>query len=313
MRIAIVSPGGVGGYLGALLARSGEDVVALARGKHLAAIKETGIRIDGPRGNFTVSLPASDDASEFGIADVVVFAVKLFQVEAAVDAARSLFGPDTVGLSLLNGVAGATMISEALPDTTILGGSAYVSAVISAPGHIRYTGAMSSLVIGEPPEGSVAWHTIVDFSARCKRAGIGVETSKDVRSVLWEKLIGLSTHSALTTASRRPSGNLYNDPDVIEVADALITEAIAVARAHDVQLSDGLKDAWLERLKSFPFGLYASMYYDLEKGNPLEINSFSGYIVSEGKRLGVATPHHSALFAVLKPYIHGKPDNVDRP
>src|SRR5215207_700618 len=106
MRIAIVAPGAVGGYFGALLARAGEDVRALARGAHLAAIRERGLRVEGPDGDFTVRLEAGDDAARLGVADVVLFAVKLYQAEEAARAAAPLFGPTTLAISLLNGVTG---------------------------------------------------------------------------------------------------------------------------------------------------------------------------------------------------------------
>lgn len=307
MRIAIVSPGAVGGYFGALLAQSGEDVVALARGAHLAAIQQEGLRLEGPRGDFRVALTASDDAADLGIADIVLFAVKLFQVEAAVAAARPLFGPETVVISLLNGIEGADRIAAALPGATVLGGSAYMSSVIVAPGHIRYTANISSMVVGKPAAGTPAALKVADFAERCQRAGFGITLSDDVRAVLWSKLVGLSTFSALTSAARRPLSELYADPESLEVVAALIAEAAAVARAQGVQVSATLEQEWLERFKGFPPGMYASMYHDLVKGSPIEVEGLSGYVVHEGKRHGIATPHHAALYAVLKPYRNGTP------
>lgn len=307
-RIAIVAPGGVGGFFGALLARAGEDVAVVARGAHLRAIQQNGLRLEGPHGDFSVRVRASDDAATLGLADVVIFAVKLFQVEAAVDAARPLFGPDTVGISLLNGVDGAEMISGALPGAVILGGSAYMSAMIAAPGHIRYTSDMSKMVVGQPAAGGAALRTITDFVASGQRAGFAVELSADVRAVLWGKLVGLSAGAAITTASRRPVGDLYHDPETLEVVAALMAEAAAVGRHAGVQLPPGVEAEWLARFKGFPPGLYASMYYDLASGNPIEVDGFSGHIVREGKRLGVPTPHHAALYAVLKPHRNGAPE-----
>jgi ketopantoate reductase len=109
----------------------------------------------------------------------------------------------------------------------------------------RSLASLTSIVLGKPPIGTAAWQKVVDFTERCKRAGFGAAISEDVRGVLWSKLIGLSTQSALTTASRRPSGDLYNDPEIVEVATALIAEASAVARAQGVQLPDGLEGEWL--------------------------------------------------------------------
>jgi 2-dehydropantoate 2-reductase len=306
MRIAIVAPGGVGGYFGGLLAKSGENVAALARGAHLAAIQARGLRLEGPRGDEIVRLDASDDAARLGVADIVLFAVKLFQIEAAARAASPLFGPQTLGISLLNGVSGAEAAESVLTGATVLGGCAYVSAVIAAPGHVRYVGDLSSIVFGAPA-GEAARAKAADFAERCRRAGFGAEMTEDVRGALWNKLIGLSANAALTTAARLPAGPLYTDPDVVEVAAALVAESTAVARALGVDLPEDIEQTWVGRFKGFPAGMYASMYHDIAKGGPIEIEGLSGHILREGRRLGVPTPHHAALYAVLKPHRAGKP------
>jgi 2-dehydropantoate 2-reductase len=306
MRIAIVAAGAVGGYFGGLLAASGEDVVALARGAHRDAIQTNGLRLEGPRGDTTVRLLASDDAAQFGIADIVLFAVKLYQIEDAARAAAPLFGPRTLGISLLNGIGGAEAAASVIPRASVAGGVAYVSAVIAAPGHIRYASDMSSLVFGAPTDPGLQ-ATATGFVERCRRAGFGAEMVDDVRGALWNKLIGLSANAALTSASRLPAGPLYTDPDVVAVAVALVAEATAVARALGVDLPDDIEQTWVERFKNFPPRMYASMYHDIAQGRPIEVDGLSGHIIREGRRLGIPTPHHAALFAVLKPHRAGAP------
>jgi 2-dehydropantoate 2-reductase len=307
MRIAIVAPGGVGGYFGGVLAKAGEDVAALARGAHLGAIQRSGLRVEGPRGDNTIRMDASDDAATLGIADIVLFAVKLYQAEEAARAAAPLFGPETLGISLLNGISGPDTIAAALPGATILPGCAYVSAVIAGPGHIRYTGAMSSIVFGAPEGDGAARAKAADFAERCRRADIGIEMTDNARSALWSKLIGLAANAAMTTAARLPAGPLYADPEILQVVASLIAEATAVARADGADLPADIEETWLTRLKGFPPGMYASMFHDIAKGGPLEVDGFSGHIVREGRRLGVPTPHHAALYAVLKPHRAGSP------
>lgn len=306
MRIAIVAPGGVGGYFGGLLAKAGEDVVALARGPHLAAIRQNGLRVEGPRVDARVPMRASDDATELGVADIVLFAVKLYQIEDAASAAAPLIGPHTLAISLLNGVTGPDTIGQVLPQATVLGGVAWVSAVIAAPGHIRATGGMSSIEFAAP-DGEAPRARGADFAARCQRAGFAATVVEDISGALWNKLIGLASNAALTSASRLPAGPLYTDPDVVEVARALVGEAAAVARAQGVALPADIVDTWVGRFKGFPAGMYASMYHDIAKGGRLEVDGLSGHIVREGRRLGVPTPHHAALYAVLKPHRDGLP------
>jgi 2-dehydropantoate 2-reductase len=305
MRIAIVAAGAVGGYYGGLLARSGENVVALARSAHLAAIQANGLRVEGAGGDFTVRLAASDDAAALGVAEIVLFAVKLYQAAEAARAAAPLFGPGTLGISLMNGMGGPELIADALPGATILGGCTYVGTVIAAPGLIRCL-FTSPITFGAPRD-AAACARAADFAARCARAGFEARMSDDIRAALWGKLIGLSTHAALTAASRLPAGPLYRDPDVMAVVAALIEEGIAVAAANGVSLPADIEETWLARFRGFPAGAYASMYQDIAKGGPMEVDGFSGHIVREGRRLGIPTPHHAALYAVLKPHRAGAP------
>ena len=307
MKIAIVAPGGVGGYFGGLLAVAGEEVSALARGAHLEAIKAGGLRIEGSRGNHVAKMTASDDAGSLGKADIVLFAVKLFQAEEAARAAVPLFGPETLAISLLNGIDGPERLASALPGIAVLGGSAYVSAVIAAPGLVRYTSAMSSIVFGAPQGNPAARAKAADFVARCQKAGFSAEMVDDIQSALWKKFIGLAANAALTSAARLPAGPLYSDADVVEVAAALIAEGTAVARAAGARVPADIETVSVQRLKEFPPGMYASMYFDIAKGGPLEVDGLSGYIVREGRRLGVPTPYHAALYAVLKPHRAGTP------
>ena len=307
MRIALVAPGGVGGSFGALLARAGEEVVALARGPHLDAIRTRGLALEGPLAGPPVPIAASDAAAALGPADVVLFAVKLHQAEGAARDAAPLFGPGTIGISLLNGVTGPGIIADALPGRIILPGVAYVSAVIAAPGVIRMTGGMCRMVTGAPGRDAATRARLEDLVARCGRAGIGATLSEDVEAVLWEKLVGLAANAALTAAGRVPAGLLYTDPDVLAAAEALIAEAAAVARALGVALPAGVEAGVLAMMRGFPPTMYASMYHDIARGGPIEVEGLSGHILREGRRLGVPTPHHQALYAVLKPHAGGQP------
>jgi 2-dehydropantoate 2-reductase len=306
MRIAIVAPGAVGGYFGVLLARSGENVGALARGAHLDAIAEHGLIAEGPRGTFSARLDASDDAAKLGLADVVLFAVKLYGAAEAARSAAPLFGPRTLGISLLNGIDGHEIMGRELPGSTVVGGSAYVSAVIAAPGKLRYTSDMSAINFGAPEDAALRAKATA-FIDSCRKAGFKADMVDGVTSSLWEKFVGLSTNAALTTAARLPAGLLYGDPDVMEVARALMQEAAAVARAAGAKLPDDIVERHMTILPRLPAGMYASMYHDYAKGGPIEIEGMSGYIVREGRRFGVPTPHHATIYALLKPHRAGTP------
>jgi 2-dehydropantoate 2-reductase len=306
MRIAIVAPGAVGGYFGVLLAQAGESVAALARGAHLDAIAQYGLIVEGPRGTFSARLDAGDDAARLGVADIVLFAVKLYGAAEAARSAAPLFGPQTLGISLLNGIDGHEIMGLELPGRTVVGGSAYVSAVIAAPGRLRYTSDMSAIVFGVPRDATLHAKGAA-FVESCRKAGFKADMVDDVMSSLWRKFIGLATNAALTTAARLPAGPLYSDPDVMTVARALTQEAADVARAAGAKVPADIVETSMTNLPKFPAGMYASMYHDYARGGPIEIEGMSGYIVREGRRLGVPTPHHATIYALLKPHRAGTP------
>ena len=188
----------------------------------------------------------------------------------------------------------------------MLGGVAWVSAVIAAPGHIRYGSTMSSIEFGAPA-GEAARAKAADFAARCRRAGFGAEMVDDVRSALWNKLIGLSANAALTSAARLPAGPLYLR------SRRGGRRRRAGRREHRGGTRTGRGPARGHRrhlggtVQGVSAGHVRLDYHDIAKGEPLEVEGLSGHIVREGRRLGVPTPHHAALYAVLKPHRGGTP------
>jgi 2-dehydropantoate 2-reductase len=180
-----------------------------------------------------------------------------------------------------------------------------VSGVIVEPGLIRYTSAMSGLRFGEA-DGSMSARALA-FSEACRGAGFTADLVSDIRSAQWTKFVGLATNAALTSLWRLPAGYLYHDPDVIPLATRAFAEVAAVAKAEGIDLPADIVARTLALHQSFPKTMYASMYHDLAKGRPLELDSFSGHVVRRGRSLGVATPVHEMAWLALKPYLHGAP------
>ena len=310
MRIAIMGSGAVGGYFGAFLARAGHDVSFIARGAHLAAIREHGLRLTGPRGDFTVRAPATDTPAEVAAVDVVLFCVKLYDTESAAAKIEPLLRKGGVCISLMNGVDGEERLGAVLGAERVMGGLAFVAGVIEAPGLIRYTSDMSSIVYGEA-DGSISERAI-RFRDACAGAGFGAEVSPDIRAAQWRKFVGLATNAALTSLSRQPAGYVYHDPDMLQIARLALDEVIAVARAMHIALPPDIAANQLDWMRNFPPGMYASMGNDLLRGRRLELESFSGYLVRKGRELGVPTPIHAVAYACLKPYVNGTPGLIPR-
>lgn len=310
MRIAIMGAGAVGGYFGGLLSRAGHSVTFIARGSHLTAMREHGLLLETNKGRLVVdSARFVGDPSEAGPCDVVLFAVKSYDIESAAAPLKPLVDGGAYVVSVLNGVDHQERIASILGAGSVLGGLAMVSGVIVKPGVIRYTSDMSSLRFGEA-DGSISKRATA-FRDACQGAGFTADLLSDIRAAQWAKFVGLATNAALTSLFRLPAGYIYHDADIIPLAMRAFGEVAAVARAEGVDLPSDIVDRSLALHQSFPKTMFASMYHDLAKGRPLELDSFSGHIVRRGRALGVATPVHEMAWLALKPYLHGPPAPID--
>ena len=306
MKLAIMGAGGVGGYFGGLLALSGQDVTFIARGAHLAAMRANGLKLIGGRGETLVQpAKATDDAAAVGPVDLVLFCVKLYDTESAGRAIAPLLGATSAVLTVQNGVDAAERLVKLYGRERVMGGAAYNSAVLAEPGVVRYTSAMSSLVFGEL-DGRESARALA-FRDACRNAGFAAELTPDVAKTLWSKLVPLATNAGLTSLTRQPVGYAFHDPECRAVAIRAMREVWAVAKARGVALDADAVDRALDLTNGFPKDMYSSMYHDLARGRPLELEGLSGVVAKLGDELGVPTPVHRAIYASLKPFMHGKP------
>ena len=304
MKFAILGAGAVGGYFGARLAEAGEDVTFMARGAHLEAIRSTGLRIESENGEAHIHpAQASDDPAEVGPVDYVLFAVKLFQTEETAGFAKPLVGPNTTLVALQNGVECANVLSAVHGKEKVLNGTSYIAAVIAEPGLIRQTGTFASFAFGEQDG------TMSDRGQRLKeaadKAGLNPTYSSNVESLVWMKFLLIATMSSITTSTRKPIGELRDDPDIRPVIVASLEESIAVGRAMGVVLPEDAMEQQLKRIADFPAAMVASMYHDLHANKPTELEWMSGAVRRFGKQCGIPTPTHDAFYAILKPYRDG--------
>jgi 2-dehydropantoate 2-reductase len=304
MKIAVVGAGGVGGTFGAALAQAGADVWFLARGAHLDAMRSNGLRIVSARGDTHLTpTQASDDPAAIGHADVVLFCVKLWDVESAGEHIRPLIGPGTAVIPLQNGIDASDRLIPILGAGAVMGGVAQVSATIEGPGVVRQTGTFMRLIFGELGGGRSARGEV--FLALCRKAGFDADLSEQIRTELWLKFIILATNSAITAATRLPFGKLRGDPEVMALFEAATKEVVAVGRAAGIALPEDAAQRNTSFLSGAPAAMMASMAHDLIRGGRIELPWLSGKVVALGRELGVPTPVHSTLYAVLKPFVDG--------
>jgi 2-dehydropantoate 2-reductase len=303
MRIAILGSGGVGGYFGGRLAATGTDVTFIARGAHLAALRERGLRIESPRGDIHVPrVTATDDPAEVGPVDIVFFSVKLYDTDAATRMLPPLIGPQTLVVPFQNGVDSVDVLSRAVGRAHVAGGTAYVYAVIAGPGLIRHT-AMGRLIFGQL-DGARS-PLLEQLLEACQRAGFDAILSNHIMDDIWSKFARLTVFSGLTAVTRCPIGPLRDDAGLSEMMRGALRESISVARAKGVPLGDDLVDEIQVATAALPPNARSSMLDDLEHGRPLELPWLSGALVRMGKEVGVDTPIHRFIATVLRPHVNG--------
>jgi 2-dehydropantoate 2-reductase len=305
MRIAVVGAGGVGGGFGAALAKAGADVTFIARGAHLAAMKSVGLKVTGPRGDtHLVPTKATDDPAAIGKVDIVLFCVKLWDVESAGEKIKPLIGPDTAVIPLQNGIDAHERLLPILGKSAVMGGVAQISASITAPGVIQQVGTFMRMVFGEL-DGKLSKRG-EDFLALCLKAGFDATLSDQILTDLWMKFILLASNAGMMSLARQPIGALRDDPDMRPFFMAAYQEIIDVGRAKGVALPPDARERIAELTKHFPPAMKASMALDLDRGNRLEVPWLSGKVAELGRQFGIPTPTHSMMYAMLKPYAMGK-------
>ena len=304
MRIAVVGTGGIGGPYGASLAKAGADVTFVARGAHLAAMRENGLRIEGDRGETHIqSAQATDKMAEIGTVDIVLCCVKLWDLEAVAEQIRAVIGPQTAVIPLQNGIDAAERLSTILGKEAVMGGMAFVTGAIVAPGVIRQTGTYQRMTFGEL-DGRISerGRRLRDL---CEAAGFEGVLSPDIMVPVWEKFILLVPLSGLNALTRLPLGKWRDDPDLLALYVEALRETVSVGVAEGVRLPSDIVDRTLAQMRSMPPHHTTSMGNDLIRGNRLELPWFAGKVVELSRRHGIKTPVNGFIYAALKPYIHG--------
>lgn len=306
-RIAIIGAGGVGGYLAHRLCAAGHEVAVLARGAHLAAIRARGLTLadTGDAAPETVRPAiATEDPGEIGPVDLAVFAVKGQDMEDAVAASAPLMAAGGHAVSFLNGIEGPEVLARAYGRDRALQGIARISAVIEAPGTIRKFTEFANYVIGDM-DGGQGRAPVPEIRALFEAAGIGAPECADVTEALWVKFVGLTAFAAITAGARTDCATMLAVPELRDLTEALIDECIAVATARGVSLSPEAKADTLSFMATLPAAMRASLAHDLSAGKRLETDWLSGAVVRLGAELGVATPAHRTVAALLAPYRDG--------
>ena len=307
MRIAMMGAGGVGGYFGGRLAASGCDVTFIARGRHLEALRNDGLKIDSRDiGDATIDpVEATHTPADVGVVDYVIVGVKLWDTEEVGRAILPMVGPDTTVLSLQNGVECDETLARVVGAEHLIGGVAFIASSIGEPGVIKHIGTMQRVVVGERAGGSSP--RVDALHEALLQGGINAEVSEDIERTIWEKFVFLVGLSATTTTLRTTLGPVREDPESRELLLNVMRETVAVGRAKGIDLPADYADDRLAFADGLPVDMTSSMHHDLEAGNRLEVAWLSGAVARFGQELGVATPVNQSVFEQLERYAASRP------
>ena len=300
MKIAVFGVGGAGGYFGARLAQVGEDVTFIARGEHLDAIREHGLRVDSILGDFVVSpVQATDDPVQVGPVDMVLLGVKAWQVPMAIQAIRPLVGPATTIVPLQNGVEAPAQIANELGAKHVVGGLAKIISFKVGAGHIRHAGAEPYIAIGEldkqPSERTK------QISQVLQKSGISVDIPTDIQAALWQKFLFVVSWGGVGTVADAPIGVVRRVPETRRMLEKSMAEVIAVAQARKIDIPADTVQKTLAFIDTLPPTGTTSLHRDIMEGKPSELESWNGAVVRLGKEMDVATPLNTFIYNSLLP------------
>lgn len=306
MRIMVIGTGAIGSLYGGWLLSGGADVAFVARGARHDQIRDHGIVLTGPSGETTHrDVTVVRDPRDLPAADVVLFAVKTYDLESAARDAISAVATGGLVVGLQNGVGAAAMLGASFDPKQVMVGPVYSAAMLGRGGTVRFSGQRNDVVIGNLQ--GVPHPNAEPLVAYWRKAGVIASISDDIQAALWTKFLFLATNAALTCLSRQSAGVVYHDPLLLCLARRSIAEIAAVARAEGVRLAGDAEAAALAILTGFPPDVVASMRQDLDAGRRLELEAISGTIVRLGAKHGIATPVHDVAYACLKPFAAGVP------
>ena len=301
MRFAVVGSGGVGGYFGGRLAQAGHDVTFLARGAHLAALQTRGLEVESIEGDFALpKVQATDDLSGIGPVDVILLAVKTWQVKDMAAQLAPLLNDHSKVLTLQNGVEAPDEVARGCGRNRVLAGVCRLMSYVVEPGRLRHAAVAPRIEFGDLAGGRSG-----EAEAICSRlnlcVGVTARISDDIQAVLWDKFLFIAPFSAVGAATRKPAGLWRDVPQTRALLTAAMTEIVQLAQARGVALPHSSIARTIGFTDQLPADTTSSMQRDLLEGRPSELEAQTGAIVRLGAESGIPVPANAFLYAALLP------------
>lgn len=300
MRIAVIGAGGVGGYFGGRLAQAGQDVHFMARGEHLRALRDRGLRVRSIRGDFEIRVEATDDPKEIGPCDLVLFCVKSFDTPETAKRLGPLLGLETAVVSFQNGIDNEEAIAEEVGWEHVMGGVAFIFSSIVEPGVIEDTGGPARIAFGEwdGRDSDRGTRLLEAF----EQAGVDAALSRNIRQVLWNKLAFICAQAGMTAATGLPIGEIRSVPESLAMFRRIVEEVRDVAAAEGVDLGPDAVDRHVGFAEALEPGGRSSLHHDKTHGKRMELEALHGTVVRLAEKHGIPVPVSEAIYALLKPW-----------
>ena len=300
MKIAVIGAGAVGGYFGGRLALSGNEVVFLARVKTLEALRTGPLRVESIKGDFEVNVRATDDPAEIGPVEAVLFAVKAWQVPETAAAIQKMPGRESIIVPLQNGMEAPAQLAAVVGPGRVAGGLCRIVSEAIAPGRISHYWAEPSLAFGEL-EPLTNWERLEQLRGAFAAADVRCDIPGDIARAMWEKFLFITPWGSLGAITQLPVGPLRSAPETRDRLVKALNEVVEIARAEGSELGVENVDKTLAVLDGLPEETTSSMQRDIMAGRPSELEAQTGAVVRFGRKTGVPTPVHDAIYTELRP------------
>jgi 2-dehydropantoate 2-reductase len=294
----VFGTGGAGGFFGAQLARAGEDVIFVARGEHLRAIRANGLRIETPGGEIVISpAQATDNPPEVAPVEAVLLGVKAWQVREAAETMRPAIGPETFIVPLQNGVDAASELTAVFDPRHVLAGLCGTFSWVTAPGRIRSLGAANFIKFAEldnrPSDRTLQLQEVF------RKAGVAADIPPDIHKSLWEKFLTVTSLGGVGAVTRSAIGAIRAVPETRQLLEQCMNEVFMIARSREIALTDTIVADTMRFFDSLAADGTSSLQRDIIDGKPSELEYWNGAVVRLAREQRIAAPTHEFIYHAL--------------
>jgi len=299
MNIVVIGAGGVGGYFGGKLVKSGLDITFIVRGNTLEAIKTNGLQVKSIHGDFVVYPKVINNISDIKNPDLIILGVKSWQIIDIARQLKSVINKNTMVLPLQNGADNADKLRSALDAQNVLAGFCKIVSKVEAPGIINHFAYDPEIIFGEYNNQKTERLDIL--KAIFDKAEINNTIPEDIHLDIWKKFLFIVTISGVGAITRSVFGVIREDDDVRQIMYQTANEIVAVANAKGIDLTNSDVEMVFKVIDGLDYNTTASMQRDIMEARPSELENFNGYIVKEGKKLHLTTPANTFIYHCLFP------------